>query len=360
MKLLYKMSMGYFFRYLISSILFFVLILELLDIFSNLWRYINNGVALRQILQVAMLYFPKCVVFSLPISVLFSIAYTLGNFYANNELIAIFGCGVSLYKFVFPFILIGVLLSTGSFFFEEKVVIRTYRDKGELTYNLLNSQRNYNNSNVTIIDHPHNRIYHADYYNDTEQVLSNVVITENDGSGWPVRLDANVGEWSEDDKCWVFHNVVMFKWDPDKNLYAMTQQNMLVDESYDQPPDAFRNISRNVEEMERETAKAWIEALQKAGLPYREALTEYYKRFSFTFTPLIVALISISFTGKFRKNVLLMSLLSSMIIAAGYYILQMMLMLFAKMGYIPPLVGAWGALITFIVLSLIMLKNADT
>ena len=360
MKLLYKMSMGYFFRYLISSILFFVLILELLDIFSNLWRYINNGVPLSQILHVAVLYFPKCVVFSLPISVLFSIAYTLGNFYANNELIAIFGCGVSLYKFVFPFILFGMMLSVGSFFFEEKVVIRTYREKGELTYNLLNSKRDYNNANVTIIDHVHNRIYHADYYNDTEQTLSNVVITENDGSGWPVRLDANVGEWNADSSCWVFHNVVMFRWDAEKNLYSMSQSRVLEDPSYDQTPDSFRNISRNVEEMEMETAKVWIDNLRKAGLPYQEALSEYYKRFSFTFTPLIVALISISFTGKFRKNVLLMSLLSSMIIAAGYYILQMVLMLFAKMGYIPPLAGAWGALCTFIILSLIMLKNADT
>ena len=227
MKLLHKMSLGYFFRYLISSILFFVLILELLDIFSNLWRYINNGVALRQILQVALLYLPKCIVFSLPISVLFSVAYTLGNLYANNELIAVFGCGVSLYKFVFPFILIGVLLSTGSFLFEEKVVIRTYREKGELTYNLLNQQRDYNNTNVTIIDHLHNRIYHADYYNDTEHILSNVVITENDGSNWPRRLDANIGEWNDDNGCWIFHNVVMFRWDPDKNLYAMTQQKML-------------------------------------------------------------------------------------------------------------------------------------
>ncbi len=360
MKLLYKMSMGYFFRYLISSILFFVLILELLDIFSNLWRYINNGVPLNQILHVALLYFPKCVVFSLPISVLFSIAYTLGNFYANNELIAIFGCGVSLYKFVLPFILMGILLSTLSFYFEEKVVIRTYREKGELTYDLLNRQRNYNNANVTIIDHANNRIYHADYYNDDEQVLSNVVITENDGSPWPVRLDAAVAEWNGEENCWVFHNAVKFQWDQEKNLYTMTQHKNMVDKSYDQAPDSFRNISRNIEEMEMETAKAWIDSLRKAGLPYRESLTEYYKRFSFTFTPLIVALISISFTGKFRKNVLLMSLLSSMIIAAGYYILQMMLMLFAKMGYIPPLVGAWGALFTFIIISLIMLKNADT
>ena len=360
MKLLYKLSIGYFFRYLISSILFFILILELLDIFSNLWRYINNGIPLTQILHTAMLYFPKCLVFSLPISVLFSIAYTLGNLYANNELIAIFGCGVSLYRFVLPFIFIGVLLSIGSFYFEEKVVIRTYREKGELTYSLLNRQRNYDNTNVTILDHAHNRIYHANFYNDSEQVLSNVVITENDGSGWPVRLDAKVGAWDEENECWVFHNVILFKWDPEKNLYSMTQHQSLEDKSYNQKPASFRNISRNVDEMEKEAAKAWIDTLRKAGLPYREALTEYYKRFSFTFTPLIVALISISFTGKFRKNVLLMSLLSSMMIAAGYYILQMVLMLLAKMGYIPPLAGAWGALFTFIILSLIMLKNADT
>ena len=354
------MSFGYFFRYLISSILFFVLILELLDVFSNLWRYINNGVALSQILHVAVLYFPKCIVFSLPISVLFSIAYTLGNFYANNELIAVFSCGVSLYKFVFPFIFMGILLSVLSFCFEEKVVIRTYREKGELTYELLNSQRDYNNNNVTIIDHRHSRIYHADYYNDTEKVLSNVIITEDDGSGIPMRLDSNVAEWSSDDSCWIFHNAVMFRWDPEKKLYVMNQSRVFKDVSYDQSPDSFRNISRNIEEMEMNTARDWIDTLRKAGLPYREALTEYYKRFSFTFTPLIVALISISFTGKFRKNVLLMSLLSSMMIAAGYYILQMVLMLFAKMGYIPPVVGAWGALFLFIILSLIMLKNADT
>ena len=360
MMLLHKMSIGYFFRYLISSVLFFVLILELLDIFSNLWRYINNGVPLVSILHVALLYFPKCIVFSLPISVLFSIAYTLGNFYANNELIAVFGCGVSLYKFVSPFIIAGILLSVFSFIFEETVVIHTYREKGELTYALLNSKKDFNNDNVTIIDHNYNRIYHADYYNDSSRTLSGIVVTEPGKDGYPFRLDANVAEWSDDKECWIFHNVRVYRWDDEKELYTMNEQHDFADQTYNTMPEAFRNVSRNVEEMEMKTARAWINTLKNAGLPYRDVLTEYLKRFSFTFTPFIVALISISFTGKFRKNVLLMSLLSSMIIAAGYYILQMILVLFAKMGYIHPLIGAWGALASFIVLSIFMLKNADT
>jgi len=354
------MSIGYFLRYLISSILFFVLILELLDIFSNLWRYINNGVPLKSILHVALLYFPKCVVFSLPISMLFSIAYTLGNFYANNELIAVFGCGVSLYKFVAPFIVAGIFFSVFSFVFEETVVIHTYREKGELTYNLLNKKKDFNNDNVTIIDHNYNRIYHADYYNDSKKMLSGVIVTEPGKNGYPCRMDANVAEWNDEKKCWFFSNVRIYSWDSEKELYVMNEHRDFVDQTYNTMPEAFRNVSRNVEEMEMGSARAWIKTLKNAGLPYRDALTEYLKRFPFTFTPFIVALISISFTGKFRKNVLLMSLLSSMMIAAGYYILQMVLVLFAKMGYIHPLMGAWGALFIFVILSIVMLRYADT
>ncbi|MCQ2604357.1 MAG: LptF/LptG family permease [Spirochaetia bacterium] len=361
MKLLHKMSLGLFLKYLISSVLFFVLILELLDIFSNLWRYINNEVPFREIMHVALLYLPKCIIFSLPISILFSVSYALGNFYANNELIAVFGCGVSLYKFVFPFIFAGIILSPLSFFFEESVVIKTYRQKSDLTYELLNSKKNFNNNNVTVADHINARIYHADFYNDSAKSLSGVIIIENRSeNSVPVRIDAKSAKWNEEEGYWDFYNARIYSWDEEKKFYDLTCHDIFSDHSYQQDPESFRNVVKDVEEMEMADAKAWIATLKNAGLPYREALTEYYKRFSFTLTPLIVALISVSFTGKFRKNVLLMSLLMSMMMAAAYYILQMVLVLFAKMGYIHPVIGAWGAFIIFLIISLIMFKYADT
>ena len=42
--------------------------------------------------------------------------YTLGNFYSNNELIAVFGSGVPLFRFVVPLLIVfGLLMSVSSF-----------------------------------------------------------------------------------------------------------------------------------------------------------------------------------------------------------------------------------------------------
>lgn len=360
MKILYRMSVSFFLKYFIFSVLFFILILELLDIFSNLWRYINNSVSFIDIFKVALLYLPKCIAFSIPVSVLFSIAYLLGDFHANNELIAIFGSGISLCRFVFPFILAGLIMSLFSFFFEESIVIPTYREKKEFSYELLNSKKSYNNNDITVVNPQRDIIYQADYYNDSKQTLSGVIVLDRTQPGsCPVRLDAKSAEWDRERRSWVFHNVRIYKWDEIENLYSLSCMDEFRSPLYDQTPDSFRNIVRDVEEMKMKAAKEWIGIIKNSGFPYIEHLTEYYKRFSFAFTPFIVALISVSSAGKFKRNVLLMSLLMSIMTAGAYYILQMILVLFAKLGYIPPLVGAWGAFIIFMVLSIFMFRYAN-
>jgi lipopolysaccharide export system permease protein len=79
-----------------------MMVIELMDIFTNLWRYINNNVSFLSILKVAYLYMPKCIFYVIPIATLFSVSYTLGSMFAKNEFIAIFGSGISIYKLTFP------------------------------------------------------------------------------------------------------------------------------------------------------------------------------------------------------------------------------------------------------------------
>ncbi|HAK47577.1 MAG TPA: YjgP/YjgQ family permease, partial [Spirochaeta sp.] len=114
-KTLDRMIIKQFLPTLIVALFFFILILEMVDLFANLWRYINNEVSVSQMLEVFIYYIPRCVNFSLPMALLFSVSYTLGNYYANNELIAIFGSGVSLFRFVIALVFFGMLFSFGSF-----------------------------------------------------------------------------------------------------------------------------------------------------------------------------------------------------------------------------------------------------
>jgi lipopolysaccharide export system permease protein len=112
--------------------------------------------------------------------------------------------------------------------------------------------------------------------------------------------------------------------------------------------------------MSLQDAYQWITTLRRAGLDYRSALTDYYKRFTFALTPFLVALLSSAIGGKLKKNILLMSLLISLVISVLYYVFQMVFVLIAKLGYIPPILGAWLPFILFFIPSVMLFRYART
>ena len=60
-------------------------------------------------------------------------------------------------------------------------------------------------------------------------------------------------------------------------------------------------------------ASDWLKSLRRAGLPYRETLTQYYTRYFFALSPLIVALIASGVGSRFKRNILLMNLLAALV-----------------------------------------------
>ncbi len=360
MNTLHKMIIKDFIPTLLVSMMFFLLILQLVDLFGNLWRYLNAEVPLRDIGRVALLYIPKCISFSMPISILFSISFILGNYYANNELIAVFGSGYSLYRFTLPLIIIGLLLSLGGFYFEDRVVIPTYKEKNALSDLLLGQSASMSNSNVTVLSHRNQIIYNADFYNDQRKSLTGVTLLFFTPQGeFLSRVDGSRAEWNEKEG-WVVRNARIFRFSGETGYMEEENSASWSDERLDEPPGSFQRLTRKIDEMNSQDAKIWVESLRRTGFPYKGALTEYYQRFSFALTPLVVAMLSCSLGGRFKKNILLMSLLSSLVVSVIYYVTQMIMVLLAKLGYIPPLYGAWAAFVLFSLVGLVLLKTAHT
>jgi lipopolysaccharide export system permease protein len=73
------------------------------------------------------------------------------------------------------------------------------------------------------------------------------------------------------------------------------------------------------------------------------------ERYSFACTPFIVAFIACSIGSRFKKNILLMSLLVSLMLAVIYDVVQMVSGLLASLQLLPPQMGAWfGVALYFI------------
>jgi lipopolysaccharide export system permease protein len=107
-------------------------------------------------------------------------------------------------------------------------------------------------------------------------------------------------------------------------------------------------------------ARLLVQDLKAAGLPYIQAQADFYHRFSFSVVSAIVMILSISMGGRFRKNILLMSLLASLSAAVVFYVMEMITMMMARLGYIPTFIGAWFPVIVFIAIGILLLKGAKT
>ena len=341
----------------LGAIVFFALVLILVDLMMNLWNFISNGVPGLKVMRIMGLYLPKCLWYATPIAILFAVSYTLSDLYANNELIAIFASGVSLTRFTFPLLIFAFGMSFALFFFDDKVVVPTYAKKTAEQEEVLKKDKTLNNDKIVILSENGNVCYKAEFYDDAAKRLTSLyIIIRNDDKTLNSVIRADSATWREDK--WALSGGIQYT-DREGSITAGGVSRDILDR-LTEPPETFQNNVISVETVDSATAKVYIDHLQKAGLPFAEPLSLYYKKFSFPFIVFIVVFLSIGLSGKTRKNVMLMSLASCISAAVLFYVMQMITMLLAKFGAISPFMGAWFPVFMFVVIAIVVLRYART
>ncbi|MCL2180331.1 MAG: LptF/LptG family permease [Treponema sp.] len=344
-----------FFPIFFVAISLFVFLLLLIDLFSNLVRYLNNEVPITVILQISAHFIPQSISYAMPIALLFAAAYTLGDLYAKNELTVVFSTGIPFFRFSMSLVFVGLLASVFSFYHDDMLVIPTMKVKNDLSRRALNQHVTESNSDIVIKARNGELIYAVDYFDYKEQILNGVNIVQMDAQGGFVsQIRAPSAYWRE--SYWEFQNPMIYQYED--GILRVRRMNFSM--SYNEHPDIFRRNAVIVEELPAAEAGLLYKDLKAAGLPYLKEQANYYHRYSFAATPFIVMLLSIPMGGKFRKNILLMSLSASLFTAVVYYIAEMLSMTMAGLNIISPLTGAWFPVVIFIIIGLILIRGAKT
>ena len=343
----------------LGSVFFFSLVLNLVDLFINISKYLQLQAPVESVLKVMELYIPKTLWYSIPMGMLFATSFTLSDLYANNELEALFASGVSLFRFTFPLLVLSILLSIGMFYFENIVVVPTYEQKVNLQNKILNIKTIADNSRIIVISDNGRIIYKARRYNDSQRRLEDLyIVFRNDDKVLENIIYCHRAEWRDETGIWELQSPVQYKFNGQTmdSVPVSKELTSRLDEKY----EIFRKNTVEIEAVNTKDAKIYIEHLKKAGLPFGEQLSVYYKKYSFPFIVFIVVFLSIGLTGKTKKNVLLISLASSMGACVLFYVFQMVTMLLAKFGVISPFMGAWFPVIVFTALSAVLLGFSRT
>ena len=348
--------LGSFIPVFIIALLFFILILQMAELFINIVQFMQNNMQIEDILRSMILYIPECIGFALPIALLFSVSYLLGTMYANNELMVVLGSGISLASLVLPLFLFACALSGGLLVFQEKVVIPATVLRTDFVQAALRTGVEAGASDLTIVGERGRLIWNIRYFDNATSTMTGITVVERDEQGQIVsRLDAQAGTWTGE--AWRFSGVRRFL-RTENGMYDETSTSMEVP-GYNEKPDSFRSGGRSVEELPLKEARVHLEFLKRAGLPSSGPRAEYYRRFSYALTPIIVVMLSAALTGLVRKNILLMSLLISLVSATAFYVVQMISMLLAKGGMMPAPFGAFAPIVIILFLIPLVFRFRD-
>jgi lipopolysaccharide export system permease protein len=340
------------------TLVFFIVLLELVDVFAYLWSYIDNQAAAFDVLVILLAYVPKCFSYAVPVAALFSISYTLGTLYANNELIAVLGGGMSFFRLIRPFIVIGLLMSVFVFFFEEKVVLPTYKLKNERQALVLKRPDALTapTSDLGFIDREHDVLLKVDAFMAQDNSLSGVFIYDR-GGGRIVFSDRAVWDARTG---WMMPNAWVYEYNAAHTFLVGKRVNQYRAVEIREAPDKFKLTTRKIEEMDLAAASEWIGELESSGLPAQTAQTGYFNKFSYALRVFIVTILAASVGRVFRKNILLMYLLLSLSVSVVFFVFQLITDALAKNGLVSPWLGAFIPILVFLAVASVMLARAQT
>ncbi len=352
---LFRYNFKSFIEMFFASMIFFILLIQMFDIFANLFKYLQNNVPFSKIMQIALLYLPKCIIYSLPIALLYSVSFTMGNFFANNELIVVMASGISVWKFNLPIIIFTLAIVISSFFFEDAVVIPTYEKKQSTTNEIIYAKQSPDATSfdITILGKNREYIWSAAMFEKTKNTLSNLTIIKLDARGnFLEKITAQTAQWNTDR--WILKSARVIK--KTKTGFSDMFYASLDDPELNEQPDSFYVRSGKPDSMNIKELQNYIKFLEGIHAPTAQAKTELLRRFAYTFIPIIVVLIAIVSSGLIKKNIMLFTMLISIFAAVVYYVLQMVLSIMAINELIPPVWGAFLPLVVFILIFAVVFK----
>ncbi|MDR1143006.1 MAG: LptF/LptG family permease [Spirochaetaceae bacterium] len=338
----------------LSALALFMMLVILIDLFLHLTRYLDNGAGLFAILKVSLYFVPKSFLYALPVSLLFASAYTLGDLSSKNELTVVLGSGTPYGRFCLPLLVLGIVSSLFAFFFEDRAVIPSLKRKNELSRELLHTNDSAL-SNIVIKLNGGKLIYLVDYYDTLSETINEITIVELDDE-YSLRSVVYSGRavWQGDS--WAFSNPLVYEWN-EGFFKPRPAGNM---EKYNEDPETFRRSSVMPEDLNARDTARLIKDLKRAGLPYASAQADYYHRFSFSAVSFVVIFLSLTVSGRFKKNILLLSLLASLGTAVVFYVVEMISMMSARAGLLAPVLGAWIPVFACTAAGFLLLRHART
>ncbi len=356
MKLLDRYIIKQFILTALFSLLAVTVIFVVIDAMEKLDSFIDRQATPAVVATYYLYFIPEIIKLITPVAMLLASLFVTARMSTQNELTAMKASGIGLYRFIVPYLVIAVLVTVVSVWFNGWVVPVANKAKFELERDYLNrGVSNPPSANVYLQDTP-TRILSLGYFDDRNNIATRVSIQDFSGADPTVmvaRMDASIMAWDSTARGWILRNGTRrtFRDGKEQLEYFPSRPAGMLHFA----PDDLQKQQEKPDEMDYYSLQEFIRNQQRAGQDVSRWLVDFYSKISFPFATVIVVLFGVPFSSVRRRGGVGVQLGISLLICFVYLIFMKVSQVFGYNGDVDPLLTAWIANIIFAAAALVVI-----
>lgn len=318
--------------------------------------FLDRGATMREVFLVYYpSYIPEIVRLTSPLAIFLSCIYMTGKLAQELQLVALQTSGVSLYRIMLPYAVVGVLVTGFMFGFNGWVVPQTnetvvrydnkYLNPGSGTMDV--SEIHRQSSPGTILS--------VGYYDRRDTTGHRISVQRFSGdTDLEYRIDASRMRWVDSTASWKLFDVKR-RWFDDGG-HIRERDTAQVDTTLQIYPRDLARTERDVDAMTITVAGEYLASLRRSGASQLgRPLVAYYTKFAYPFANLILILIGVPIAAVRRRGGQAVRFGIGLLVAFVYLALQKLTEPFGYSGNLDPVLTAWLPHVIFALVALAIL-----
>ncbi|MBN2357161.1 LPS export ABC transporter permease LptG [candidate division KSB1 bacterium] len=350
----------YLSRSFLSILLFaffaFICIFIVVDGIEKLDVYIAQQVPKMVVAKLYLYYIPYIIILTLPVAMLLSSLFSVGNLARYNEITAMKASGLSLYRILAPIFVIAFLISIGAMLFAEYVVPPANAARSELMAQYSERRRQAwrrKLSNVYALDDQGRRINIRSYDSENKSA-DKVTIRKFDGLSLSLHVYAEKMIWENDN--WILYDGIERTFEAEEEQVVKFTRKPFPNTGL--KPEDLAKIIKKPEEMSYTELKAFIKEVERNGGDPNHWMVDLYLKIAVPFANFIIVLFGAPLSSQKRRGGTATGFGLSLTIVFIYFGIIKTAQSMGQNGMLPPLLAAWIANIIFLIASFFILLKA--
>lgn len=339
-------------RYLIQGFLHilgfaliaFLLIFIVVDLVEHLDEFLDKKVPKPMIVQYYIYYLPYIIILCLPVAMLLSSLFSIGQLARYNELTAMKSTGISLYRIAAPLLILAFLIAVAAFFFGEWIVPESSAKRLEIKRVFLDKlPPSITTKMMDIYIQEEGRRVRIRFYDKDEKVAYRVSV-ENFRAGYLTsRIDAKRMVWRG--KRWILKEGFkrIFKGQMEEAVPFDEISGMNLDFS----PEELSKPQKEPDEMSYAELRGFVRKIREYGCDPKRWLVDLYLKIAFPFANLIIVLFGVPLASSRKRSGAAVGFGISLFICFVYFGVIRISQSLGQQGTLPPVLAAWLGNILF-------------